>query len=119
MHREQTNSEVGKARMEPQDSVVAGAGGTWRIIYTAGPRGMAVGGRVRITIPYGFTCPQTSAFFDPGFTTVETDADGVDLSLEVNPMIFCRLDPETGPSGAWGRRVFVQVGGGALGEGCG
>jgi len=117
MHREQRSTEVGNASIEPRAPVEAGAGGTWRIGYTAGPRGVDVGGRVRITIPHGFTSPQTSAFFDPGFTTVETDAPGVDLSLEVNPRIFCRLDPETGHSGAWGRSVFVQVGGRALREG--
>ncbi len=114
MHREDISSDVGRGRIELQDPVVAGTGGTWRIIYTAGPRGVAVGGRVRITIPHGFTAPQVSAFFDPGFTTVETDAAGVELSLQVNPMIFCRLDPETGHSGAWGRSVFVEVGGRAL-----
>ena len=117
MHREETRTDVGAARIEPDDPVAAGAGGTWRIIYTAGPRGVQVGGRVRITIPHGFTAPQVSAFFDPGFTTVETDAPGVALSLEVASMIFCRLDPESGHSGAWGRSVLVEVGGRALNQG--
>jgi len=117
MHREATGSDIGHACIDPSEPVEAGGPGTWRIRYTAGARGVAVGGRVRITIPHGFTCPQTSAFFDPGFTTVETDVPGVDLSVEVVPLIFCRLDPETGHSGAWGRSVFVQVGGRALREG--
>jgi len=117
MHGEQTGTDVGQARMEPPDPVEAGAGATWRIIYTAGPSGVQVGGRVRITIPHGFTAPQVSAFFEPGFTTVETDVGGVELSLEVASMIFCRLDPQTGHSGAWGRSVFVEVGGRALKEG--
>jgi len=84
MHREDTSAELGCAHIRPAqpwpdgDEVAevrrpeAGARGTWRIVYTAGPRGMEVGGRVRITIPHGFTAPQVSAFFDPGFTTVET-----------------------------------------------
>ena len=117
MHREQTSAEVGQARIEPSAPVVAGSGGTWRITYTAGSGGIAPGGRVRITIPHGFTTPQTSAFFDPGFTTVETDASGVELSLSVASMVFCRLDPATGHSGAWGRSVFVEVAGRGLTEG--
>ncbi len=117
MHREETSAELGRGQIHPPDPVGAGARGTWRVTYTAGPRGVAVGGRVRITVPHGFTAPQTSAFFDPGFTTVGTEAPGVELSLEVVSMIFCRLDPETGHSGAWGRSVFVEVGGRALKDG--
>lgn len=43
--------EFGHMGIEPDSPVVAGSRGTWRIIYTAGARGMAVGGALRIRPP--------------------------------------------------------------------
>ncbi len=38
----------GEARLEPRDDVVAGSYGTWTLIYTAGKKGIATGGRIKI-----------------------------------------------------------------------
>ena len=70
MHREKIDPEVGSAQIEPGDSVKVNSIGTWRITYTAGQKGIEIGGKVRITIPHGFSLPQTKAFFDKGFATV-------------------------------------------------
>ncbi|MHA1734656.1 MAG: CehA/McbA family metallohydrolase [Promethearchaeota archaeon] len=114
MHRENVDARLGRATIEPGDPVEAGSRGTWRLEFTAGEGGIEEGGSLRVTIPHGFTPPQVEAFFEPGFTTVETGARGVELSLRVKSDIFCRLDPASGHSGAWGRSVFVRVGGRGL-----
>ena len=38
----------GEVRLEPLDEVVAGSYGTWTLAYTAGEKGVATGGRIRI-----------------------------------------------------------------------
>ena len=38
----------GEVRLEPRDEVVAGSYGTWTVTYTAGEKGVATGGRIRI-----------------------------------------------------------------------
>ena len=38
----------GKVWLEPRDEVVAGSYGTWTLTYTAGKKGVATGGRIRI-----------------------------------------------------------------------
>ena len=38
----------GEVRLEPRDEVVAGSYGTWTLTYTAGKKGVATGGRIRI-----------------------------------------------------------------------
>ena len=38
----------GEVRLEPRDEVVAGSYGTWTLTYTAGKKGIATGGRIRI-----------------------------------------------------------------------
>jgi hypothetical protein len=40
--------EYGRARIEPGEPVVAGALGTWRLVFTVGTRGIAPGGTIRI-----------------------------------------------------------------------
>lgn len=117
MHREAVRSDIGRARLDPAGAVPVTTRGTWRLTYQAGPLGLHKEGAVRVTIPHGFTTPQTKAFYDPGFTTVETSVPGVTLRLQVVSDIFCRLDPRTGHSGADGRSVFVHVEEGQFREG--
>ena len=64
--------------------VVAGRPGSWRIVYRAGPLGVAAGGAVYLQVSpfWGWSTPQTERESALGYTTVETDADGVDLSGE-------------------------------------
>lgn len=117
MHREIVDPNVGAAIISPAEPVRVKERGTWSITYTSGSAGIAKGGSVRITIPHGFSLPQVKAFFDPGFTTVETDVPGLSLELKVVTDIFCRIDKEMGHSGAWGRNVFIFVRRGEMNEG--
>ena len=63
---------------------VAGRPGSWRILYRAGPLGVAAGGAVYLQVSpfWGWSTPQTERESALGYTTVETDADSVDLSGE-------------------------------------
>ena len=63
---------------------VAGRPGTWRIVYRAGPLGVAVGGAVYLQVSpfWGWSTPQTEREAAFGYTTIATDAGGVDLSAE-------------------------------------
>lgn len=74
----------GVARIDPSDAVVAGSLGTWRLTYTAGPQGIAVGGRLRIRTDADtdWGIPQ---FLDPAaadYATVSSPT-GVRCSLRV------------------------------------
>ena len=42
------HQQYGKVCLEPRDEVVAGSYGTWTLTYTAGKKGVATGGRIRI-----------------------------------------------------------------------
>ena len=63
---------------------IAGSPGSWRIVYRAGPLGVAVGGTVHLQVSpfWGWSTPQTERPRALGYTTVETDAVGVELSAE-------------------------------------
>ena len=65
-------------------SAVAGRPGSWRILYRAGPLGVAAGGAVYLQVSpfWGWSTPQTERESAPGYTTVETDASGIELSAE-------------------------------------
>ncbi len=68
---------------EPDEpaAVEAGAEGRWRIVYEAGPLGIAEGGRLFLeTSPFwGWSTPQVEDPAGLGFTTAATDAAGVAL----------------------------------------
>lgn len=63
------------------DPVEAGGEGRWVFEYTAGPEGVAVGGAVYLQVSpfWGWSTPQIEVPEAPGFTTVSTDAEGVEL----------------------------------------
>ncbi len=63
---------------------VAGRPGSWRIVYRAGPLGVAVGGAVYLQVSpfWGWSTPQTEREDALGYTTIATDAEGVDLAAE-------------------------------------
>ena len=117
MHRENIDKDLGTALITPNVPVEVGTKGTWRLEYKAGVTKVETGGKIRFTIPHGFTAPQSKAFYDPGFVTVETEVSDLELSIEIISDIFCRLDPSTGHSGAWGRSVFVTVENGQMEKG--
>ncbi len=82
---------------------VAGRPGSWRIVYRAGPLGVAVGGAVYLQVSpfWGWSAPRLEREHALGYTAVATDAEGVDLT------------PET----PGGRLLAVHVGGRRLREG--
>ena len=59
MRWEHFGTDIGFAIIIPDSPVVVNTLGMWKIVYRVGPRGVAVGGCIRITIPYGFSSPQT------------------------------------------------------------
>lgn len=63
---------------------VAGSPGSWRIVYRAGPLGVTVGGTVYLQVSpfWGWSTPQVEREAALGYTTIATDAEGVDLSAE-------------------------------------
>jgi len=63
---------------------VASERGRWAFTFTAGPNGLGVGGTLVFQVSpfWGWSPPQTVAPEAPGFTTFETDATGVALSLD-------------------------------------
>lgn len=63
---------------------VAGQPGSWRIVYRAGPLGVAVGGAVYLQVSpfWAWSTPQVEREAALGFTRIATDAEGVDLSAE-------------------------------------
>lgn len=77
----------GRAWLEPAGSEpeasVASTPGRWTIVYEAGPHGIAEGGAVRLIVsPFWHWSPaQASSPELPGFTTVETDAEGVQFDV--------------------------------------
>jgi len=82
---------------------VAGQPGRWRLVYEAGPLGVAAGGMVFFQVPpfWGWSTPQVVEPDAPGYTEIATDAEGV------------ALKPETIDQGL----LAIGVGGRALREG--
>ena len=101
MRWEEIATDSGSARIEPSENVVARTSQAWTIIYTIGAAGIAEGGAIRITIPYGFSTPQSAYATGIGYTTAECSRSDARLSLHTH-------DPATdGPGGGWGRNVGV------------
>ena len=76
---------AGTATVEPLSGpAVAGRPGSWRIVYRAGPQGVAAGGAVYLQVSpfWGWSTPQTERESALGYTTVEADAPGIELSSE-------------------------------------
>jgi len=71
----------GRAWLAEGGPAVAGGTGTWTLVYEAGPHGVAVGGTVMLQVSpfWGWSTPQTEVPEAPGYTTVETAAEGVTL----------------------------------------
>ena len=51
------SSDLGSAVITPNEDVIAGSFGTWKIIYTVGKEGLNVNDAINIYIPYGFGPP--------------------------------------------------------------
>ena len=66
------NHAEGQAGLTPDGSVSAGSPGTWAITYVVGESGLSPGDALRVTIPSGFSAPQTDSVETPGYVQVET-----------------------------------------------
>ncbi len=66
------------------DGVSAGRSARWTLVYEAGADGIAVGGMLFLQVSpfWGWSTPQVVEEDAPGFTTVTTDAEGVELTPE-------------------------------------
>ena len=62
----------GLATLTPEGPVAAGSQGVWAITYVVGESGLSPGDALRLTIPTGFSAPQTDNSNTPGFVKVET-----------------------------------------------
>jgi len=93
----------GRAWVESSRAARASGHGQWTLLYEAGPHGVAVGGRILLQVSpfWHWSTPQTREPRAPGFTTVESLAEGVELAAET-------LDQQL---------LGIEVGGRALGPG--
>lgn len=108
MRNEQISTTNGTAVISPDHQVIAGSWGTWTMIYTAGPDGIATGGSVRFEIPYGFTPPQLMWPGDVGYVSARCSRSASRLQLSLEPPVT--LDPQPFYYVTrWGRMVYVQV----------
>ena len=81
----------------------AGSSGRFTIVYEVGPLGVAEGGMIYLQVSpfWGWSTPQLLDAEAPGFTRIESEADGVELEAET-------LDLQL---------LGIRVGGRALAEG--
>ncbi len=80
----------GRAWLEPESTVPAQAGraGRWTITYEAGSEGIALGGFLRLTVPYAWWYWSPAQSDDPeapGYTRAECAAAGVELATRASP----------------------------------
>ena len=113
MRWENFGTNIGFATIIPDHPVVVNTPGMWKIVYTVGSKEIAVGGCVRMTIPYGFSPPQISYPMAIGFTTAETSNSKAQVSISLGK------DPVTGKvqNSVWGVNVFLTISGHLLREG--
>ena len=95
---------------------VAGSPGSWRIVYRAGPAGVAVGGAVHLQVSpfWGWSTPQTERPEALGYTTIETAATGVELSAETLDQQLLAIGVGGRPL-AEGQEVVITYGAGPAG----
>ncbi len=95
--------------------IVADSRQTFEIVYEAGPEGIAVGGALYFfPSPFwGWDVPQGQVPDAPGYTTFETDAEGVELSpLTLPDMLLAVIQ---GRALAAGERIHIRYGAGPAG----
>jgi hypothetical protein len=110
----------GRAWLELEEdddgSVRCGAPGRWTIVFEAGPLGVVEGGAVylQISLFWKWSTPQAEHEQTPGYTTVATDAEGVELvPVTLGPQLM-----EIGVRGralAPGERITMVYGAGPQG----
>ena len=95
---------------------VAGRPGSWRIVYRAGPLGITVGGAVYLQVSpfWGWSTPQVEREAAIGYTTIATDAEGVDLSAETLDQQLLAIGVGGRPLAA-GEEIVLTYGAGPAG----
>lgn len=95
---------------------VAGSPGSWRIVYRAGPAGVAVGGTLHLQVSpfWGWSTPQKERREALGYTTIETAAAGVELSAETLDQQLLAIGVGGRPLAA-GEEVVITYGAGPAG----
>ncbi len=84
--------------------LTVGSPATFRVRYTAGPKGLPAGALVRFIVPKAFSRPQTDDPDAPGFVEVTEGRDVtvsyIEDSIESHEKVdvFCRLDAGLAPS---------------------
>ena len=98
------------------DGVSAGRSGRWTLVYEAGPDGIAVGGMLFLQVSpfWGWSTPQVVEEEAPGFTTVTTSAEGVELAPQTldQQLLGIRVG---GTPLVGGERVRIVYGAGSQG----
>jgi hypothetical protein len=101
---------------ENEKKAVAGRAGRWTIVYAAGPLGVAEGGLIFLQVPpfWGWSEPQTDYPSFPGLVRASTEAEGVDLAIEIpdRQLVALRV---TGRALREGERVEIVYGAGDAG----
>lgn len=95
-----TEETVGTVRLDPPGPFVAGSRHTLRLIYTAGPSGIDVGGALRIYPPH-----QGHTYWELGKVTAETSREGVTCEVETfndGPYTFHHSNPPWIRVTVWG-----------------
>ncbi len=117
MRQRSTADGGGTATVEAlRGPAVAGSPGSWRIVYRAGPAGVAVGGTVHLQVSpfWGWSTPQTERPQALGYTTIETAAPGVELSAETLDQQLLAIGVGGRPLAA-GDEIVVTYGAGPAG----
>lgn len=117
MRQRSTADGGGTATVEAlRGPAVAGSPGSWRIVYRAGPAGVAVGGTVHLQVSpfWGWSTPQTERPQALGYTTIETAAPGVELSAETLDQQLLAIAIGGRPLAA-GEEIVVTYGAGPAG----
>lgn len=119
-HASDGGGSVVLERAEPE-RVEAMRPGTWTLVYTAGPLGVAEGGALHF-LPdpfWSWSPPQARASDQPGYTEVTTEAEGVELELVAQRagagMSGALIARVTGAPLEEGDRVRIVYGAGRLG----
>lgn len=127
MRLEETTSENGVATIEPGGQVEAGSVDTWKIVYTAGKKRVAINGKIRITMPFGFSRPKLIKLpwdirdmwknikspTEPGYVSAETSNSKTKLELSM-PVIS---EEKVGMLEVWGKNLFITIKNAPLREG--
>lgn len=80
------NFAEGTVKLNESRSVPAGEAGSWSVTYSVGESGLSPGSVIRVTIPTGFSAPQTDNPSALGHVSAQTGNIESALSIAVEPV---------------------------------